>query len=143
VPEKSEYDPTGATNEEVVKGGQFFETNCTACHNFAASGGALPGGKFAPSLRGVSAKHLYEAMLTGPQQMPVFSDQVLKPEEKKAVIAYVKSIETAPNYGGSALGSLGPVSEGLFAWLVGIGGCVGFAIWIASHSTRSEKKAKA
>jgi len=143
IPEKSAYDTSQATNADIVKGGQFFETNCTACHNFAASGGALPGGKYAPSLHGVSNKNLYEAMLTGPQQMPVFSDQVLKPSEKRDVIAYVKSIESAPRYGGSNLGSLGPVSEGLFAWIVGIGGCVGFAIWIASNSTRSKKGVKA
>jgi ubiquinol-cytochrome c reductase cytochrome c subunit len=143
IPEKSEYDPTGATNEDIVRGGQFFETNCTACHNFAASGGALPGGKFAPSLHGVTPKHMYEAMLTGPQQMPVFSDQVLKPSEKRDVIAYVKSIQDSPKYGGAGLGSLGPVSEGLFAWIVGIGACVGFAIWIASSSVRSKKGLKA
>jgi ubiquinol-cytochrome c reductase cytochrome c subunit len=75
--------------------------------------------------------------------MPVFSDQVLKPTEKRDIIAYLHSIETAPNYGGATLGSLGPVSEGLFAWIIGIGGCVGFAIWIASNSTRSKKGAKA
>ncbi len=81
-------------------------------------------------------------MLTGPQQMPVFSDGVLKPEQKRDVIAYLKSIEEDPNYGGSALGSLGPVSEGLFAWLIGIGGLVAFAVWIASHSVRSKKGAQ-
>jgi ubiquinol-cytochrome c reductase cytochrome c subunit len=143
VPAKSEYDATGADNEAIVRGGQFWRTNCTACHNFAASGGALPGGKYAPSLRGVSSKHIFEAMLTGPQQMPVFSNGVLKPEEKRDVIAYLKSIEKDPNYGGSALGSLGPVSEGLAAWVVGIGALVGFAVWIASHSVRSKKGVQA
>jgi ubiquinol-cytochrome c reductase cytochrome c subunit len=139
VPDKSSYDTSNVSNEAVVRGGQFFETNCTACHNFAAAGGALPGGKYAPSLRKTTNKHIYEAMLTGPQQMPVFSDQVLKPEEKKDIIAYVNSIRESPDYGGASLGSLGPVSEGLFAWLVGIGGCVAFAVWIASSSVRSRK----
>ncbi len=125
-----------------MRGGQFWRTNCTACHGFAASGGALPGGKYAPTLKGVDEKYIYEAMLTGPQQMPVFSDGVLKPEQKRDVIAYLKSIEEDPNYGGSALGSLGPVSEGLFAWLFGIGGLVAFAVWIASHSVRSKKGAQ-
>jgi ubiquinol-cytochrome c reductase cytochrome c subunit len=41
------------------------------------------------------------------------------------------------------MGGLGPVSEGLFAWLVGIGGLVGFAYWIAAHTARSEKKEEA
>ena len=31
----------------------------------------MPRGGYAPTLRGVEAKHIYEAMLTGPQQMPV------------------------------------------------------------------------
>jgi ubiquinol-cytochrome c reductase cytochrome c subunit len=143
IPEKSAYDPTGASNASIVRGGQFFRTNCTACHNFAASGGALPGGKYAPSLKGVTDKHIYEAMLTGPQQMPVFSNGVLKPSEKRDIIAYLKSMESTPNYGGSSLGALGPVSEGLAGWLVGIGGLVGFAVWIASHSVRSKKGIKA
>ena len=143
IPSKSDYDPTGADNAAVVRGGQFFKTNCTACHNFAASGGALPGGKFAPSLKGVTDKHIYEAMLTGPQQMPVFSNGVVKPDEKRDIIAYLRSIENDPNYGGASLGALGPVSEGLTAWLVGIGACVGFAVWIASSSVRSKKGIKA
>ena len=143
VPQKSEYDTKGVDNEAISRGGQFWRTNCTACHNFAASGGALPGGKYAPSLKGVSEKHIYEAMLTGPQQMPVFSDGVLKPEEKRDVIAYVKSLQESPNYGGTTLGSLGPVSEGLAAWIIGIGALVGFAVWIASHSVRSKKGVKA
>jgi ubiquinol-cytochrome c reductase cytochrome c subunit len=139
VPSQSQYDIKGIDNESVVRGGKFWRTNCTACHNFAASGGALPGGKYAPSLKGVSERHIYEAMLTGPQQMPVFSDGVLKPDEKRDVIAYVKSIQGAPNYGGTSLGSLGPVSEGLAAWVIGIAASVGFAVWIASHSVRSKK----
>ena len=143
IPEESKYSLEGVDNEAVVRGGQFFLTNCTACHNFNGSGGALPQGKYAPSLDGVSAKHMYEAMLTGPQQMPVFSDEVLKPDEKRDIIAYVRSLEESPNYGGFALGALGPVSEGMFAWLLGIGSLVGFAIWIAASSTRSKKETKA
>jgi ubiquinol-cytochrome c reductase cytochrome c subunit len=143
VPQKSEYDTKGVDSAAISRGGQFWRTNCTACHNFAASGGALPGGKYAPSLKGVSNKHIYEAMLTGPQQMPVFSDGVLKPSEKRDVIAYVKSLQNSPAYGGTTLGALGPVSEGLAAWVVGIGALVGFAVWIASHSVRSKKGVKA
>jgi ubiquinol-cytochrome c reductase cytochrome c subunit len=142
VPEESAYDTEEVENESIVRGGEFFRTNCTACHNFAAVGGALPGGKYAPSLQGVTNKHIYEALLTGPQQMPVFSDGVLKPSEKRDIIAYLNSVEEAPKYGGSNLGSYGPVSEGLFAWLVGIGACVGFAVWIASHSARSTRSKK-
>ena len=139
IPEADKYSLEGVDNEAVVRGGQFFLTNCTACHNFAGSGGALSQGKYAPSLKGVEPKYTYEALITGPQSMPVFSDEVLKPDEKRDIIAYLASLEESPKYGGFTLGSLGPVSEGMFAWLVGIASLVGFAVWIAAHSTRSKK----
>ena len=142
IPHSSQYSTDNATSAQIARGGDFFRTNCTACHNFAASGGALPGGKYAPRLTGVSNKHIFEAMETGPQQMPVFSNGVMTPSDKRDIIAYLRSIESAPKYGGSNLGSLGPVSEGLFAWVVGIGSCVAAAVWIATNSTRSKKGSK-
>ena len=144
IPEAEDYDPATIPEDEleeaVVRGGQFFRTNCTACHNFAAAGGALPGGKYAPSLGDVEPVHIYEALITGPQQMPVFSDEVLKPEEKREVIAYIQTITEQPGYGGQKLGSLGPVVEGLVGWVVGIGVLVGFAVWIAAHTARTTRR---
>lgn len=138
-----DIDEYGLTDEEraqaVVNGGQLFLTNCTACHNFDGSGGAMPWGKYAPDLKDTSKKNLYQAMLTGPQQMPVFSDEVLTSKDKASIIAYLESIQEEPSHGGFGLGGLGPVSEGMFAWLFGIGGLVGFAYWIAAHTTRSTK----
>ncbi len=144
IPEPEQYDPDTIPDDEreeaVVRGGEFFRTNCTACHNFAGTGGALSGGKYAPSLVGVEPRHIYEAMITGPQQMPVFSDGVITSADKRDIIAYLKSIEDNPKYGGSNLGSFGPVSEGMFAWVVGIGALVGFAVWIAANGARSTRK---
>jgi len=60
---------------EVAEGGELFRTNCAMCHNFAGQGGALTQGKYAPSVMGVEPVHIYEAMITGPQSMPVFSDK--------------------------------------------------------------------
>ena len=144
IPEAEHYDPELIPEEEreeaIVRGGEFFRTNCTACHNFRGTGGALAGGKYAPSLVGVEPRHIYEAMLTGPQQMPLFSDEVLEPEQKRDIIAYLHSLDEMPDYGGSAMGALGPVAEGMVAWVVGIGSCVAFAIWIAAHTARSTRK---
>lgn len=146
VPTEDDYSIDNLSKEDqrsaIVKGGQLFLANCSACHNFEGSGGAMPQGKVAPSIRQTSDKHIYEAMLTGPQQMDVFSNGNIVPEDKAAIIAYLNSIEDNPGYGGFALGGLGPVSEGMFAWVLGIGGLVGFAYWIAAHSTRSEKEEK-
>jgi ubiquinol-cytochrome c reductase cytochrome c subunit len=144
VPEESDYSLAGLDEEErieaVARGGLIFRTNCSACHNFAGNGGAMPRGGYAPDLSGTEARYIYEAMLTGPGNMTNFSDGNLSPEEKRDVIAYLYSLREQPAYGGFTLGGLGPVSEGLFAWIVGIGGLVGFAIWIAAHTTRSTKQ---
>ena len=115
----------------------MFRTNCSACHNFEGAGGALPNGKYAPSLVGVSNLHLYEAMITGPQQMPVFSDQVLTPDDKRAIIGYLNTLHAKPNQGGLALGGLGPVSEGLWAWIIGLGSIICFGIWIAAKGAKA------
>lgn len=144
VPNASDYSIAGLSDQDrqaaITRGGQIFLTNCTACHNFEGSGGAMPRGGYAPKIRGVEPRYIYEALLTGPQNMPSFSNGNLSPEEKRDVIAYLGSLNDDTGYGGFSLGGLGPVSEGLFAWIVGIGGLVGFAIWIAAHSTRSTKQ---
>jgi ubiquinol-cytochrome c reductase cytochrome c subunit len=144
IPPESDYNIDNMTPEEreaaIARGGQIFLTNCTACHNFEGSGGAMPRGGYAPKIRGVHAKYIFEAMLTGPQAMDNFSNGNLSVEEKRDIIAYLQSIEDAPNYGGFSLGGIGPVSEGLFAWLVGIGSLVGVAIWIAAHTARTSKQ---
>jgi ubiquinol-cytochrome c reductase cytochrome c subunit len=115
----------------VAEGGELFRTNCAMCHNFAAQGGALTQGKYAPTLMGVSPRHIYEAMITGPQSMPVFSDKTLTPEEKLSIIKWVKAAEAEPQLGGAALGRVGPVTEGLLAWTLGIGLLIGVAVWLA------------
>jgi len=115
----------------VAEGGQLFRTNCAMCHNFAAQGGALTQGKYAPTLMGVEPKHIYEAMITGPQSMPVFSDKTLTAAEKLSIIKWIKSAESEPQLGGVALGRVGPVSEGLLVWTLGIGLLIGVAVWLA------------
>ncbi len=137
IPSLEEYDTSKVSEADIARGGELFRTNCSACHNFAGAGGALPGGKYAPSLYGVSNKHLYEAMLTGPQQMPVFSDEVMTPDDKRAMIAYLNDLHESPNEGGLALGGLGPVSEGLWAWILGLGSLIGFAVWIAAKGAKA------
>ncbi len=143
IPDESDYSLDGlseAEREEAIsRGGQIFLTNCTACHGFYGSGGAMPRGGYAPALDEATPKEIYEALLTGPQQMPSFSNGSLSPEEKRDVIAYIGSIQAEPEYGGFSLGALGPVAEGLFAWL-GVGALVGVAVWIAAHTTRTAKE---
>jgi ubiquinol-cytochrome c reductase cytochrome c subunit len=115
----------------VAEGGELFRNNCAMCHNFAAQGGALTKGKYAPTLMGVEPKHIYEAMITGPQSMPVFSNKTITQEEKMSIIKWIKAAEAEPQLGGVALGRVGPVTEGLLAWTLGIGLLIGVAVWLA------------
>lgn len=144
IPDEADYSLDGLTKAEreeaIASGGQIFLTNCAACHNFGGKGGAMPRGGQAPNLDNTLPKYVYEAMLTGPGNMDSFSNGNLSPEQKRDVIAYLQSLRNAPSYGGFELGSLGPVAEGLAAWVVGIGGLVAFAIWIAAHTTRTTKQ---
>src|SRR5215208_57179 len=144
IPNPSDYSLDGLSDQQreeaIVRGGQIFLTNCTACHNFEGSGGAMPEGGYAPKIRGVPPKYIFEAMLTGPQAMDNFSNGNLSVEEKRDIIAYLQSLQDNPEYGGFGMGGIGPVSEGLFAWVVGIGSLVGVAVWIAAHTARSSKQ---
>jgi ubiquinol-cytochrome c reductase cytochrome c subunit len=130
VPAKQYTDGKG----DAAAGAELFRINCAMCHNVAGAGGALTEGKYAPALKGVTPTHIYEAMLTGPQNMPVFNDRNITPAQKADIITYLTFLEKNPSPGGFALGDLGPVAEGLFLWIFGLGSIVGLAVWITAKS---------
>ena len=138
IPSEEKYGPEGA---DIAKGGELFRTNCAQCHNFTGKGGALTHGKFAPSLEGVDPKHIYEAMQTGPQNMPSFPDTTLSEQNKKDIIAYLDAVngDETVDPGGLSLGGLGPVSEGLFGWIFGLGACIAVAVWVAARTAKAKK----
>ncbi|MGH3588886.1 MAG: cytochrome bc1 complex diheme cytochrome c subunit, partial [Pseudonocardia sp.] len=120
---------------DPARGGELFRLNCASCHNFTGRGGALSSGKYAPDLDAATPMDVYTAMLTGPQNMPKFSDRQLSPEEKEDIIAYVQSVTNGNNNpGGLSLGGVGPVSEGLVAFIVGIAAMVGVAMWLGAKA---------
>lgn len=138
VPSSSTVSTTGLTSEQLARGAELFKTNCSACHNIEGRGGALPGGSYAPSLMKTSDKHVYEAMRTGPQQMPVFSKSVITDQDAQEIIGYLNTVHSEPNNGGFALGGIGPVTEGLWGWIIGIGGLMLVAGWLARKGARAK-----
>jgi ubiquinol-cytochrome c reductase cytochrome c subunit len=132
IPDAAAVDPSTG---DPSRGSLIFRTNCAMCHGAAGKGGALTRGKYAPSLTGVTSTHAYEAMVTGPQSMPVFNDKTIDPQAKRDVIAYLDTVNKTPNPGGLSLGRIGPVSEGLVAWLLGLGILLGFAVWLGAKSS--------
>jgi ubiquinol-cytochrome c reductase cytochrome c subunit len=128
---KAQADP-----KTLAHGGELYRVNCSSCHAFSTGGGALSSGKFAPSLRNSSNHDIYGAMLTGPQNMPVFGNNQLSPDDKAAIIAYLQTLNknSASDPGGWSLGRYGPVPEGLVIFLVGIAALVFATLWIAGKS---------
>ncbi|MBE5462085.1 cytochrome bc1 complex diheme cytochrome c subunit [Mycobacteroides abscessus] len=118
----------------IARGGDLFRLNCASCHNFTGRGGALSSGKFAPELDPATEQQIYTAMLTGPQNMPKFSDRQLTVDEKKDIIAYVRASSETPDPGGYSLGGFGPTSEGMAMWIIGIVAAIAAALWIGARA---------
>ena len=133
-PEVPTGDLVDTSDEALARGGEIFRINCSACHGYGLGGGALSSGKYAPSLDNVSPRVLYAAMLTGPQNMPVFGDNQLTPDEKRAVIGYVTTLQKDKDPGGFGLARLGPVPEALVIFLIGMVLLVFSTLWIAGKS---------
>jgi quinol---cytochrome-c reductase cytochrome c subunit len=134
-PERPEETGEALRGDDPARGGELFRLNCASCHNFTGRGGALSSGKFAPDLEEATEEQIYTAMLSGPQSMPKFSDRQLSPEEKRDIIAYVRSVTGERNNpGGYSLGGFGPISEGLATFVVGIAALIGLTLWIGAKA---------
>jgi ubiquinol-cytochrome c reductase cytochrome c subunit len=135
MPTPAEVSTTGAN---TGLGQQLFNADCAQCHNFDGAGGALTQGKSAPALTASTPTQMYEAMLTGPEAMPVFNNTTITPQEKRDIISFVTGTRAAPNPGGFSLGRVGPVTEGLVAFLGLLLFMVIAAIWITAKHRKTE-----
>ena len=129
IPSSQEVSTAGAS---TALGQSLFNANCAQCHNYSGAGGALTEGKYAPPLTQATSTQIYEAMLTGPEAMPVFNNTTVTPQDKRDIIAYVEETRSEANPGGFSLGRVGPTTEGLVAWLGGIAALVLAAMWITA-----------
>lgn len=130
---QAEYDAYIEGAEDTDMGMKLYLTNCAHCHSWSGGGGALTDGRWAPDIHDASPREIYEAMVSGPGAMPMFSDGVINPEEKQELISYVKTLQAEPNTGGVfALGRVGQVAEGFIGWTVGLSLIVACAIWITA-----------
>lgn len=119
---------------DVPLGGEIFRANCASCHNYAGTGIALDKGRYAPNLGRATPTQIYEAMSTGPEAMPIFTNRLISDQEKVDVAAYILSLHQGKDPGGANLGHVGPVPEGLVIFVVGIGALVGAAVWIGARN---------
>ena len=108
----------------VQEGGDLFRGVCAACHSASGAGGALSFGQNAPSLDQATPVQVYEAMLVGPGQMPVFGPPSYSEEELNGIVAYVETLQELEDPGGFSLGRVGPIPEGFVAVIIGTGATV-------------------
>ncbi len=118
-------------------GQQLFTADCAQCHNFDGAGGDLTYGKYAPPLTKSTPTQIWEAMLTGPEAMPVFNNTTITPQQKRDIIAYITQTRSEPNPGGFSLGRVGPVTEGLVAFLGLLLFMVLAAMWITAKHRKT------
>jgi ubiquinol-cytochrome c reductase cytochrome c subunit len=92
------------------------------------AGAAVGGHDVAPSLQGIDALSVAEAMKVGPGNMPVFRGGLYDAAGVNSIAAYTDTLEgNTDNPGGLPIGGKGPVPEGFVAWLIGLGALVLFA----------------
>lgn len=121
-------------DDKLAAGGELFRLNCASCHGSTGKGAPLSAGAVAPGLNDANPTQVYTAMLSGPENMPVFGDNQLTPDQKKSIVSFVEQLQTAKDPGGNGIDRIGPVSEGLVLWIAGVGALVVAVLWIGAKS---------
>jgi ubiquinol-cytochrome c reductase cytochrome c subunit len=94
-----------------------FRDHCAGCHAITARGGVAPPGT-APALQQATATQIAEAVRVGPYLMPRFDEHQISDAELNSIVAYVLAQRHPDNRGGWGIGNIGPIPEGLVAWLL-------------------------
>jgi ubiquinol-cytochrome c reductase cytochrome c subunit len=101
------------------RGLELFQEQCAACHAWGGDGGALLH-REAPSLHRATPVQIAEAIRIGPGNMPAFGPAAISDADLQSVVSYVTYLNHPKDRGGNPLWHLGPVSEGLVAWVLGM-----------------------
>jgi|SRR5829696_2937638 len=120
---------------KLNKGLQLFTEHCAGCHQVVAEGGYLPGAE-APPLDEATPTQIAEAVRIGPYVMPRFSKRAISDGELDSIIAYVQYTKTPNDSGGWSLGHVGPIPEGLVAWLIAAAALVAVCLVLARRLKR-------
>lgn len=120
--------PIDMGRADAVRGGEIYRLNCAACHVASGAGSIIGGGRHAPALNLATADQVAEAITIGPGAMPVFGE--LTTGDKADVAAYVLALQADGAAGPMSLGGVGPVAEGLAAWLLALAPLLAFTRWI-------------
>ena len=84
----------------AARGDTLFHTYCAVCHGSAGAGNGIVRLMGAPSLltaraRGYSDGYLYSIIRYGRGVMPRYGDKIVRPDDRWAVVNYVRSLQAA------------------------------------------------
>lgn len=117
---------------DVTRGSQIFQLNCAACHVSSGAGAPIGGGRDAPALMQASPTQVAEALVVGPGAMPRFD--TFSQRDVDDVSAYVQHLQGDHPTNVWSLGGVGPVAEGLAAWLFALLPIVAVTRWMGSSA---------
>jgi ubiquinol-cytochrome c reductase cytochrome c subunit len=119
---------------DIAKGMAAYTEHCAGCHQIVGRGGIVTGAAV-PALDDATPTQLGEAVRVGPYLMPPFSERQLDQATLNSIARYVQSLRHPDDRGGWGIGNLGPIPEGMVAWLLAGAVLLGVARLIGERST--------
>jgi ubiquinol-cytochrome c reductase cytochrome c subunit len=114
-PRRPRVDPSAGS---VSDGQELFTSSCSGCHAISGEGGVAVGA-FAPALKEATPTEIAEAIRVGPYVMPPFGRRQLSDADVNSITRYIREVVDSPeDRGGWGIGHIGPVPEGMIAWLL-------------------------
>jgi ubiquinol-cytochrome c reductase cytochrome c subunit len=120
---------------DVSRGLSLFTEHCAGCHQVVAEGGYVTNA-VAPPLHQATPVQIAEAVRIGPYLMPTFPASQISDAQLNSIIAYVQWAKNPDDRGGWSIGRIGPVPEGLVAWLIAATALVGCCLVIGRRFQR-------
>jgi quinol---cytochrome-c reductase cytochrome c subunit len=100
---------------DLSDGFEAYTENCAGCHQVVGQGGIVTHGTV-PDLQAASAVDVAEAIEVGPYLMPRF--RKLSDAQVDSIARYVAYTHDPRDEGGWSIGHIGPIPEGMVAWLL-------------------------
>jgi ubiquinol-cytochrome c reductase cytochrome c subunit len=120
---------------KVNEGRTLFTEHCAGSHQVVAEGGYLTGAD-APTLHEATPTQVAQAVRIGPYVMPRFSKRAISDRQLDSIIAYVEYTKSPRDPGGWSLGHVGPIPEGLVAWLIAAAALVAVCLLLGRRLKR-------
>jgi ubiquinol-cytochrome c reductase cytochrome c subunit len=116
----------------LAAGLRLFTDHCAGCHQIVAQGGVVTGA-VAPPLGDATPVQIAEAVRIGPYLMPRFPRSQISDRDLDSIVRYVQETKSPDDPGGFGIGHIGPVPEGIVAWLIAGAGLVAVSVLIGSR----------